>query len=178
MRMGAAWRYLTAEVRRRPNLTVLGDTQVDRLLFDGNRCTGVRVRGPAGEREIRAREVIVSSGAIQSPVLLMRSGIGPEHELRAHGIEVVADRRGVGKHLMEHPGVNFGCFLKRPARLPTELAAADVRRAALVVRPRRLPARRHVRDPDQQGAMACHRPSPRHHHDVGQPLVSRRARSG
>ena len=51
----------------------------------------------------------------------MRSGIGPDHELRAHGIEVVADRRGVGKHLMEHPGVNFGCFLKRPARLPTEL---------------------------------------------------------
>jgi 5-(hydroxymethyl)furfural/furfural oxidase len=121
MRMGAAWRYLTAEVRGRPNLTVLGGTQADKLLFDGNRCTGVRVRGPDGNREIRAREVIVSSGAIHSPVLLMRSGIGPEHELRAHGIKVVADRRGVGKHLMEHPGVNFGCFLKRPARLPTDL---------------------------------------------------------
>ena len=121
MRMGAAWRYLTAEVRRRPNLTVLGGTQVDRLMFDGSRCTGVRVRGPDGDRDIRAREVIVSSGAIHSPVLLMRSGIGPAHELRAHGIGVVADRRGVGKHLMEHPGVNFGCFLKRPARLPTDL---------------------------------------------------------
>ncbi|MGE0035285.1 MAG: GMC family oxidoreductase [Xanthobacteraceae bacterium] len=121
MRMGAAWRYLTAEVRQRPNLTVLGGTQADRLLFDGTRCTGVRVRGPDGIRDIRAREVIVSSGAIHSPVLLMRSGIGPEHELRAHGIKLVADRRGVGKHLMEHPGVNFGCFLKRPARLPTEL---------------------------------------------------------
>ena len=49
MRMGAAWRYLTAEVRRRPNLTVIGETQVERLLFDGSRCTGVRVRGPGGE---------------------------------------------------------------------------------------------------------------------------------
>jgi 5-(hydroxymethyl)furfural/furfural oxidase len=121
MRMGAAWRYLTAEVRRRPNLTVLGDTKVDRLVFEGTRCTGVRVRSPQGERAIAAREVIVSTGAIHSPALLMRSGIGAAHELRQHGIDVVADRRGVGKHLMEHPGVNFGCFLKRPARLPTEL---------------------------------------------------------
>lgn len=120
-RMGAAWRYLTAEVRRRPNLTIIGETKVDRLLFDGLRCTGVRVRGPGGEREIGAREVIVSAGAIHSPVLLMRSGIGPAYELRDHGIDVVADRRGVGKHLMEHPGVNFGCFLKPPARLPSEL---------------------------------------------------------
>jgi 5-(hydroxymethyl)furfural/furfural oxidase len=121
MRMGAAWRYLTAEVRRRPNLTVIGASGVDRLVFDGVRCTGVRMRGPDGDREIRAREVIVSSGAIHSPVLLMRSGIGAAHELRTHGIAVVADRPGVGKHLMEHPGVNFGCFLKRPARLPGEL---------------------------------------------------------
>ena len=121
MRMGAAWRYLTAEVRRRPNLKVMGGTRVDRLVFDGLRCTGVRVRSPDGERDISAREVIVSSGALHSPMLLMRSGIGAAHELRAHGIAVVADRRGVGKHLMEHPGVNFGCFLKRPARLPAAL---------------------------------------------------------
>ena len=121
MRMGTAWRYLTAEVRRRPNLTVMGATQVDRLVFEGSHCIGVRARGPQGEREIRAREVIVSAGAIHSPVLLMRSGIGPADELRAHGIDVTADRRGVGKHLMEHPGVNFGCFLRRPARLPADL---------------------------------------------------------
>jgi 5-(hydroxymethyl)furfural/furfural oxidase len=121
MRVGAAWRYLTAEVRRRPNLTVIGETAVDRLVFDGRRCTGVRVRGPGGAREIRAGEVIVSAGAVHSPVLLMRSGIGPGDELRRHGIDVVADRQGVGKHLMEHPGVNFGCFLKPAARLPTEV---------------------------------------------------------
>ena len=120
-RMGTAWRYLTEEVRRRPNLTVMGESRVERLLFDGTRCTGVRVRGQGEGREIGAREVIVCGGAIHSPVLLMRSGIGPAYELRQHGIDVVVDRRGVGKHLMEHPGVNFGCFLKRPARLPAEL---------------------------------------------------------
>jgi 5-(hydroxymethyl)furfural/furfural oxidase len=121
MRMGAAWRYLTAEVRQRPNLEVIGETRVERLTFEGGRCVGVRVRGAGGAREIRAREVIVSAGAIHSPVLLMRSGVGPAGELREHGIEVVADRGGVGKHLMEHPGVNFGCFLKPAARLPAEL---------------------------------------------------------
>jgi 5-(hydroxymethyl)furfural/furfural oxidase len=57
-------------------------------------------------------------GALHSPALLMRSGIGPAAELSALGIDVVADRRGVGKHLMEHPGVNFGCYLKHDARLP------------------------------------------------------------
>ena len=61
MRMSTAWQYLTAEVRRRPNLTVLGETQVDRLVFEGSRCTGVRVHGPDGDREIRAREVVVSA---------------------------------------------------------------------------------------------------------------------
>ena len=98
--------------------------------------------------------MIVSQGAMHSPVLLMRSGIGPANELRAHGIDVVADRRGVGKHLMEHPGVNFGCFLKRAGAAAGRTAAADVRGAALVVRTRRLSARRHVHDPDQQGAVA------------------------
>ncbi len=121
MRMGPAWRYLTSEARARGNLTVSGDTQVERLIFDGNRVTGVRVRRAEGTSDIMAREVIVSCGALHSPVLLMRSGIGPAAELQALGIEPVVDRRGVGKHLMEHPGVNFGCFLKRPARLPRTL---------------------------------------------------------
>ncbi len=118
MRMGPAWRYLTREARARPNLTISGDTFVERLLFDANRCTGVRVRRAGGMFEIKARQVIVSSGALQSPTLLLRSGIGPAHELGVLGIDVVADRRGVGKNLMEHPGVNLGAFLKPQARLP------------------------------------------------------------
>lgn len=121
MRMGPAWRYLTVEARARPNLTISGETKVERLLFEGNRCTGVRVKRPDGICDVRAREVIVSCGALHSPTLLLRSGIGPAHELAHFGIEVVADRRGVGKNLMEHPGVNFGAFLKRSARLPRTL---------------------------------------------------------
>ncbi|MGE0630570.1 MAG: GMC family oxidoreductase [Hyphomicrobiaceae bacterium] len=121
MRMGPAWRYLTAEVRRRPNLTIIGGAEAERLLFEGNRVTGVKVRTSAGTQEVSGEDVIVSCGALWSPVLLLRSGIGPGAELRDLGIDVVADRKGVGKHLMEHPGVNFGCFLKRPARLPKSL---------------------------------------------------------
>jgi 5-(hydroxymethyl)furfural/furfural oxidase len=120
-RMGAAWCYLTDEVRRRPNLTIMAEAQAERLLFEGVRAVGVDVRRGNDVLALRAREVIVSAGALHSPALLLRSGIGPARELAALGIEVVADRSGVGKHLMEHPGVNFGCYLKPNARLPRSL---------------------------------------------------------
>src|SRR5262245_32338335 len=117
-RVSAAMAYLTREVRRRPNLTIMSGARAERLLFDGTRATGVRVQHRGQPTDIYAREIIVSMGALHSPAFLMRSGIGPAAELSALGIAVVADRRGVGKHLMEHPGVNFGCYLKREARLP------------------------------------------------------------
>jgi 5-(hydroxymethyl)furfural/furfural oxidase len=120
-RMGAAWCYLTAEVRRRRNLTIMGETDVERILFEGRRAVGVRASQAGQTIEIYAREVIISGGALQSPALLLRSGVGPARELAALGIAVVADRPGVGKHLMEHPGVNFGFYLKREARLPRTL---------------------------------------------------------
>ena len=120
-RMGPAWRYLTAEARRRPNLTIMGDAQAECLLFDGARVVGAKVRRGGESLELRGRKVILSSGALQSPALLMRSGVGPARELSALGIGVVADRPGVGKHLMEHPGVNFGAYMKPEARLPPSL---------------------------------------------------------
>lgn len=120
-RMGAAWCYLTAEARRRPNLTIWGETKVERIVFDGRRATGLDVHRAGGRERIEARNIVLSSGALQSPALLLRSGVGPARELAALGIEVVADRPGVGKHLMEHPGVNFGCFMKPEARLPEHL---------------------------------------------------------
>jgi 5-(hydroxymethyl)furfural/furfural oxidase len=121
MRMGAAWRYLTAEVRRRQNLTIIDEAHVECIIFDGLRATGVALRRDGERIEMRGREIILSSGALQSPALLMRSGIGPARELAALGIAVTADRPGVGKHLMEHPGVNFGCWLRPSARLPRTL---------------------------------------------------------
>ena len=120
-RISAATAYLTASVRARPNLDVLGESLADHLLFDGARVTGVRIRRRDEVHDIHAREVVVSSGALQSPALLLRSGIGPAAELSPMGIDVVADRPGVGKHLMEHPGVNFGAYMKRDARLPSDL---------------------------------------------------------
>jgi 5-(hydroxymethyl)furfural/furfural oxidase len=120
-RMGAAWCYLTAEARRRPNLSILGETEVERLVFEGTRAIGVEVRRGGDAILLRAHTIVLCCGALQSPALLMRSGVGPARELSALGIAVVADRPGVGKHLMEHPGVNFGCYLKPAARLPGSL---------------------------------------------------------
>ena len=89
----------------------------ERLLFDGRRVTGVRVHRPDGVRDLHAREVVVCMGALHSPPLLMRSGVGPAAALSALGIEVVLDKPGVGQHPMEHPGVNFGGYMTREARL-------------------------------------------------------------
>jgi 5-(hydroxymethyl)furfural/furfural oxidase len=117
-RVSSAMAYLTAAVRQRPNLEIMSGARAERLIFDGTRAAGVSVRRGRTLADLHGRETIVSMGALHSPTFLMRNGIGPGAELSALGIAVVADRTGVGKHLMEHPGVNFGCYLKRGARLP------------------------------------------------------------
>ncbi|WP_291296340.1 GMC family oxidoreductase [Elioraea sp.] len=90
--------------RDRANLTIRGDALVDRVLFDGRRASGVRVRFGAGPwQEIAAREVVLSAGAIHSPCILMRSGIGPAAALRDLGIAVLRDLPAVGQHFMDHP---------------------------------------------------------------------------
>ena len=116
-RISTATAYLTAEVRARPNLVIQPLTAVERLLFDGRAATGVKAHTRAGAEEIRAGEVVVCAGALHSPSLLLRSGLGPAAELSALGIATVHDLPGVGKHLMEHPGVNFGATMKPGARL-------------------------------------------------------------
>ncbi len=127
-RQGVSTVYLTHEVRARPNFDLQDRTHVHRLLFEGKRCIGARVERGGQVSDIHAREVIVSTGALHTPPLLQRSGVGPGSLLRDLGIEVVADRPGVGQNLMEHPGVNFGAWLKRDARLtpglPTHMIAA------------------------------------------------------
>ncbi len=108
--------YLTPEVRRRANLTILTGHVATRLLFEGTRAIGAEVE-TAGSRRftITARHVVLAAGAIHSPTLLLRSGIGPAEELRALGIPVVCDRRGVGRNLMEHPSIAVATWL--PPRL-------------------------------------------------------------
>jgi 5-(hydroxymethyl)furfural/furfural oxidase len=127
-RVGVSTAYLTHEVRARPNFDLRDQTHVHHLLFDGTRCIGARTECGGKMTDIHAKEVIVSTGALHSPALLQRSGIGAASALRELGIEVVADRPGVGQNLMEHPGVNFGAWLKKDARLtpglPTHMIAA------------------------------------------------------
>src|SRR5258708_591870 len=91
----------------RPNLTVLTRTLVTKVLFDGRRATGVEVvRDGKAERFQAGSEVVLSLGAIQTPKVLMQSGIGDAEQLRSFGIGVVQHLAGVGANLQEH--VLFG----------------------------------------------------------------------
>ena len=91
--------------RGRGNLDIRTGVRVDRLIVDGRRVLGVEGVDTAGHplRVLAAREVILSAGAVASPQLLMRSGIGPAHHLAEVGVKVVLDRPGVGSNLNEHP---------------------------------------------------------------------------
>lgn len=115
-RASAAVMYLSPDVRRRPNLRIATETLVAGLLFEDRRVTGARLQRGAETTEARARQVIVSLGALQSPVLLMRNGIGAGSHLRERGIAVLSDRPGVGENLLEHPNIGVSAFLAPAAR--------------------------------------------------------------
>lgn len=92
--------------RARPNLTVFTNSLVERITFEGNTATGIQFRQNGKAYVARAeREVIISGGAINSPQLLMLSGIGPAEHLQQHNIQVIADSRDVGKNLQDHVDV-------------------------------------------------------------------------
>ena len=97
--------YLTPHLGR-PNLTVVTSAHTSRIVFDGRRASGVEVRVGSETRVFLARrEVLLSAGALQSPQLLMLSGIGPAEHLRALGIELRHDLPGVGANLHDHVDV-------------------------------------------------------------------------
>lgn len=116
-RVSAAMAYLTASVRARPNLTIRSETTVVRLASSGRQITGVETESKAGRQLYNASTVILCAGAIHSPALLMRSGIGPAEQLKNIGIPIVADLHGVGKNLQEHPGVAISAYLKPVDRM-------------------------------------------------------------
>lgn len=120
-RVSTAIGYLDNMTRRRDNLTILPDTVVEGLLVEGTRVVGVRASRQGRSEEHRAREVVVSAGAIHSPAILLRSGIGPAQHLKALGIQVVADRPGVGENLNDHPTISVSALIAPPARLPKTL---------------------------------------------------------
>lgn len=102
VRESAARAYLHPAMKR-PNLTVITGALVRRVVFEGDKAVGIALRSENNEQVIRCdREVILSAGAIQSPQLLMLSGVGPEDELKKHGISVVCNLPGVGRNLGDH----------------------------------------------------------------------------
>ena len=117
VRWSAANAYLKPAMSR-PNLKVETHARVTRVLFEGRRAVGVAWERDGERFEHRAsREVILSGGPINSPQLLKLSGVGPAAELRQHGIEVVADRPGVGENLQDHLEFYFQVACTQPITL-------------------------------------------------------------
>jgi 5-(hydroxymethyl)furfural/furfural oxidase len=115
-RASAAICYLDAATRARSNLTIVNGAVVTGFLLEGRRVTGVAARIGGVEKQLNAREVILSAGGVHSPAFLLRSGIGPAGQLRELGIEVRADLPGVGENLSNHAIVFVGLLQKRGAR--------------------------------------------------------------
>ena len=102
VRMSVAICYLEP-ARQRPNLTVRGDCFTRRVITNGARAVGVEIECGGVTEVVEGERVVLSGGAIGSPAILMRSGIGPEAHLRELGIDVVEDLPGVGANLDDHP---------------------------------------------------------------------------
>ena len=105
VRMSMAINYLDI-ARHRMNLTIRGGVTARRVIFDGTRAVGVEAESGGEVFTMEADEIIVSSGAVASPQLLMLSGVGPAEHLRSLGIPVVNDSPGVGKNLRDHPAAS------------------------------------------------------------------------
>ncbi len=119
-RLSAARAYLHPAMRR-PNLTVRTRAFVTRIVFDGQRAVGVEVALGRGRSElIRANEIILSGGSINSPQLLQLSGVGNAGELRALGVDVVHDLPGVGENLQDHLEV----YIQHKSKLPVSMQPA------------------------------------------------------
>lgn len=116
-RVSAARGYLTDAVRARPNLEITADAEVVDLYWQQDRAGGVVVRQGGAQKMIAAAETILCAGALQSPAMLMRAGIGDPGTLRPLGIAPRVALPGVGRNLQEHPGISVSAFIRPAARL-------------------------------------------------------------
>jgi choline dehydrogenase len=106
VRISMALAYLDP-ARHRLNLTVKGNVMARRLLFDGRRAVGVEAESGGECFTLEAEHIVLSSGAIGSPHLLLRSGIGPEAQLQSVGVPVLHHLSGVGQNLRDHPSATI-----------------------------------------------------------------------
>jgi 5-(hydroxymethyl)furfural/furfural oxidase len=120
-RASSARCYLTSSVRRRGNLAIMPRTRAVGLRTDGAQVRGVVAERDGNLRQLDAREVILSAGAIHSPTIMLRAGIGPAEHLKKVGIVPLVDRPGVGRNLQNHLYLHFALTLPRGLRLPRHL---------------------------------------------------------
>ncbi len=138
MRRSVAAAYLDRSVRRRPNLHVITNAQVDRVVVEDGRAVAVEYRvDDQSHMAVAGREVVISAGAVNTPQLLMLSGIGPADHLADHGIEVVMDSPDVGANLSDHLSTASVGATDRPdtlaaAESPAQLANWLTRRRGLL----------------------------------------------
>ena len=115
-RVSTAMAYLAVSVRQRKNLHILCDTTVERLHLNGPRAVGVTTRRRGRMERHDGGRIILAAGALHTPAIIQRAGIGPAGLLASLGIPVIADRPGVGGNLQDHPCVSIACHLKRESR--------------------------------------------------------------
>ena len=128
LRINMALAYLDPRADR-PNLTVLPDVMVERIILDGDHAVGIAARVDGEAAEFHGGEVVLSASAIKSPHLLMLSGIGPAEELTAAGIPVRHERPHVGRNFTDHCTVHLPIRVTGDSRLqvdPTKRAMSEV----------------------------------------------------
>ncbi len=122
---GRRWSAANAYLRpalKRGNVRLVTGVEAERIVFEGRRATGVAIRRGATRRTVTARrEVIVAASSINSPKLLMQSGVGKAEDLKGHGIDVVADRPGVGANLQDHLEIYVQYGSRQPITLNSHL---------------------------------------------------------
>jgi choline dehydrogenase len=134
-RWSASFAYLHPVMKHRKNLTVKSTALVSRVVFRGGTVHGVELvprRGAEPELIYCSGEVIVSAGAVQSPQVLMLSGIGPADAIRRHGITPIADVAGVGQHMQDHLDVTIVNTLKE--KISAYSAQAGLKKLTVALR--------------------------------------------
>jgi len=111
LRVSTAISYLS-QGRARLNLTIRPQCTVNRVLFDGTRAVGVEVESGDDVQTVYGGHITLSAGAVNTPAILLRSGVGPKAELEGLGIKVVLDQPNVGENLIEHQQITVGIVPK------------------------------------------------------------------
>lgn len=131
-RVSTAIAYLDEATRKRPNLSIHSNLRVERIVMEGATARGVVAIAANGERvRFDAGEVVLSAGALQSPAMLMRAGIGDARQLVAMGIPCTVDLPGVGRNLQDHPSLTFCHFLEPRFRMPLARRRASMMAARM-----------------------------------------------